>query len=156
MRLNVINKYTYTLETIVQAGQNKMAIVSVPIRTNPELRPSRLFSSMFGYVKKSMLTIIRSYITYKPMYFFTTLGSLITLVGIALFIRFILLGATGHTQSLIVASSALIIGVLIIIIGLLADTISTNRRLLEEIQYELRKMDYGLSEEEKNKKKGEF
>lgn len=65
MRLNVINDYTYTLETIVQAGRNKMAVISVPIRTNAELRPSRLFSSMFGYVKKSMLTIIRTYISYK-------------------------------------------------------------------------------------------
>ena len=67
MRMNVINEYTYTLETIVQAGRNKMAVTSVPIRTNPELRKSRLFHSMFGYVKKSMLTIGRAYMMYRPL-----------------------------------------------------------------------------------------
>lgn len=75
MRLNVINEYTYTLETIVQAGREKMSIISVPIRTNAELRPSRLFSSMFGYIKKSMLTIIRAFMMYKPLRFFTLAGS---------------------------------------------------------------------------------
>ena len=71
MRMNVVNEYTYTLETIVQAGRNKMAITSVPIRTNGELRPSRLFNSMMGYVKKSMLTIIRAFLMYRPLMFFT-------------------------------------------------------------------------------------
>lgn len=75
MRLNVINEYTYTLETIVQAGRNKMAVTSVPIRTNAELRPSRLFSSMFGYVKKSMLTIGRAYMMYRPLFFFCDIGA---------------------------------------------------------------------------------
>ncbi len=74
MRLNVINEYTYTLETIVQAGQSRIAMTSVPIRTNDELRPSRLFNSMFGYVKKSMLTIVRAFLMYKPLRFFTLLG----------------------------------------------------------------------------------
>ena len=76
MRLNVTNEYTYTLETIVQAGRTKMAMTSVPIRTNAELRPSRLFSSMFGYVKRSMLTIIRAFLMYKPLSFFMGLGTL--------------------------------------------------------------------------------
>lgn len=74
MRLNVVNEYTYTLETIVQAGRDKIAMTSVPIRTNGELRPSRLFSSMFGYVKKSMLTIIRAFMMYKPLRFLRSLG----------------------------------------------------------------------------------
>ena len=73
MRLNVINEYTYTLETIVQAGRNKMAVKSVPIRTNPELRKSRLFKSMFGYVKKSILTISRAFMMYRPLFFFQLL-----------------------------------------------------------------------------------
>ena len=76
MKMNVINEYTYTLETIVQAGRNKMAIMSVPIRTNGELRPSRLFHSMMGYVKKSMLTILRAYMMYRPLMFFTYLGTI--------------------------------------------------------------------------------
>ena len=71
MRLNVVNEYTYTLETIVQAGRSKIAMESVPIRTNEELRPSRLFNSMFGYVKKSMVTIFRAFMMYKPMKYFT-------------------------------------------------------------------------------------
>ena len=82
MRLNVVNDYTYTLETIVQAGRNRMAITSVPIRTNPELRKSRLFHSMFGYVKKSMLTIIRALMMYKPLYCFTLVAMVPTLIGI--------------------------------------------------------------------------
>ena len=143
MRLNVINDYTYTLETIVQAGRNKMAVTSVPIRTNDELRPSRLFSSMFGYVKKSMLTIVRTYISYKPMLFFTSIGSVITLLGLGLFLRFFIGGMVGKTQSVVVATGCLIIGILVIVIGFLADTIHTNRRLLEEIQFQLRGMDYG-------------
>ncbi len=73
MRLNVTNEYTYTLETIIQAGRNKIAMESVPVRTNPELRKSRLFSSMFGYVKRSMVTIVRSFMMYKPLRFFTLL-----------------------------------------------------------------------------------
>ena len=73
-RLNVINEYTYTLETIVQAGRSKMAMISVPINTNAELRPSRLFNSMFGYVKKSIPTILRAFLMYKPLKFFCTIG----------------------------------------------------------------------------------
>ena len=155
MRLNVINDYTYTLETIVQAGRSKMAITSVPIRTNPELRKSRLFSSMWGYVKKSMLTIIRAYMMYKPLFFFSVIASIFGGIGAVLGIRFVvylILGqGSGHIQSLILASMMIIIGVLAGVIGLLADVISANRKLLEEIQFELRRMDYGQSESEKMK-----
>ena len=77
MRLNVTNEYTYTLETIIQAGRNKMAMESVPIRTNPELRKSRLFSSMFGYVKRSMVTIVRSFMMCKPLRFFMGIGGVL-------------------------------------------------------------------------------
>lgn len=143
MRLNVINDYTYTLETIVQAGRNKMAVKSVPIRTNEELRPSRLFNSMYGYVKKSMLTIVRTYISYRPMFFFTGVGSAIVALGLLLFARFFIGGMVGMVQSVVIAVGCMIIGILIIFIGFLADTIHTNRRLLEEIQFQLRGMDYG-------------
>lgn len=143
MRLNVINDYTYTLETIVQAGRNKMAVTSVPIRTNAELRPSRLFHSMFSYVKKSMLTIVRTYISYKPMFCFTMVGSAVTALGLGLFARFFYYGRAGMVQSVVIAMGCLIIGILIVVIGFLADTIHTNRRMLEEIQFQLRGMDYG-------------
>ena len=151
MRLNVINEYTYTLETIVQAGRNKMAVTSVPIRTNAELRPSRLFSSMFGYVKKSMLTIGRAYMMYRPLAVFTAIASVFAGSGVMIGIRYLYKcvkgEGKGHTQSLILSSMLVIIGVLAGVVGLLADVISGNRKLIQEIQYELRKMDYGPGHE---------
>ena len=151
MRLNVINEYTYTLETIVQAGRNKMAVTSVPIRTNGELRPSRLFNSMFGYIKKSMLTIGRAYMMYRPLAVFAAVASVFAASGVGLGIRYVVKYANGkgdgHVQSLILASMLIIIGVLAGVVGLLADVISGNRKLLQEIQYELRKMDYGPGHE---------
>lgn len=156
MRMNVVNEYTYTLETIVQAGRNRMALTSVPIRTNGELRPSRLFSSMFGYVKKSMLTIIRAFMMYKPLKFFTTLGSVISLIGVGLGARFLVYffagAGTGHIQSLILASMMIILGVMTIIVGLQGDIIAANRKLLEDIQYHVRKIDYDM-QEKKNEEK---
>ena len=152
MRLNVINEYTYTLETIVQAGRQKMAITSVPIRTNGELRPSRLFHSMFGYVKKSMLTIGRALMMYKPLYCFAWLAGIFGITGIGIGIRFLVYyfngSGAGHIQSLILASMFVIIAVMCAVIGLLGDVISANRKLLEDIQFELRKMDYGPGHDE--------
>lgn len=154
MRMNVINEYTYTLETIVQAGRNKMACVSVPIRTNGELRPSRLFNSMMGYVKKSMLTIIRAFMMYRPLQFFSALGSILSLVGIGIGLRFVYFFAIGqgdgHTQSLILASMMIILGVMTGIVGLQADIIAGNRKLLEDIQYHVRKLDYDGTKERCN------
>lgn len=148
LKMNVVNNYTYTLETIVQAGQNKFAITSVPIRTNPELRESRLFHSMFGYVKKSMVTIIRSFVMYKPLKFFLMLGSLVALLGLFFVVRFLyffIIGAgSGHVQSLILATTLIMLGSLTIITGLQADTIAANRKLLEDVQYRMRKIDYKL------------
>ncbi len=149
MRLNVVNPYTYTLETIVQAGQEKFAMTSVPIRTNEELRESRLFNSMFGYVKKSMVTIVRSFMMYKPLKFFGLIGSGLFLIGLILGIRYLVFmiegNAGGHVQSLILSSTLLMMGTMTVIIGLQADIIAANRKLLEDIQFHVRKMDYDLS-----------
>jgi len=146
MRLNVVNQYTYTLETIVQAGHEKFAMTSVPIRTNAELRESRLFSSMFGYIKKSMVTIVRSFMMYKPLRFFGGIGAVLFIIGMILGIRylvFIFTGASGgHVQSLILASTLMMMGFMTGIIGLQADIISANRKILEDIQYHVRKIDY--------------
>jgi len=146
MRLNVVNEYTYTLETIIQAGRDKITMVSVPIRTNPELRSSRLFNSMFGYVKKSMLTIIRAFMMYKPLRFFSLIGLMPVLFGVGIGIRFIFFWATGsgdgHIQSLILASLLILVGVQTIVVGLQADIIAANRKILEDIQYHVRKLDY--------------
>lgn len=156
LKMNVVNEYTYTLETIVQAGRNKMAITSVPIRTNPELRKSRLFNSMFGYIKKSMLTIIRAFMMHKPLRFFTIIGSSIFLIGLILGIRFLVfvfMGESGgHIQSLILASTLLLLGFQTFISGLQADLIASNRKLLEDIQERVRRLDY---DHDKNKKTDE-
>lgn len=145
LRINVVNEYTYTLETIVQAGRTRMAIMSVPIRTNAELRPSRLFSSMFGYVKKSMVTIIRAYVMYKPLRFFTYLGLIPFICGVGIGMRYIVLicmgVAKGHIQSLILASMLILLGVMCEVIGVLADVIAANRKILEDIQYNVRKLE---------------
>ena len=145
-RMNVVNEYTYTLETIIQAGQSKMAVASVPIRTNPETRPSRLFSSMWRYMKRSASVIIRSTAMYRPLHFFGVLGTILFLLGVAVGVRFLVYfcmgGGHGHVQSLILASSLMMIGFQTITIGLLGDTVAANRKLLEDVQYHVRKMDY--------------
>lgn len=152
MHLNVINNYTYTLETIVQAGRNNIAITSVPVRTNPELRKSRLFHSMFGYVKRSMLTIIRAYMMYRPLTFFTVVGAIPFLIGLGIGIRFLIFffqgNGLGHIQSLIFASTLMLLGFMTFIVGLQADVISANRKILEDIQYRIRRMEYKEDEHE--------
>lgn len=145
LRLNVVNEYTYTLETIIQAGREKMAITSVPIRTNEELRESRLFSSMWSYMRRSASVIIRSFMMYKPLRFFTALGSVIFAMGVLLGVRYLFYLFTeshaGHVQSLILAAVLMMIGFQTIVIGLLADVIAANRKILEDIQFRIRKED---------------
>lgn len=151
MRINVINDYTYTLETIVQAGRNKIPITSVPVKTNPELRESRLFHSIWGYVKKSVLTILRALMMYKPLYCFTMVAIVPSLIGLAIGIRFMVyyfMGrGSGHTQSLMLACTLLIIGFITFVIGMLADVISANRKILEDVQYQVKKMEYEKREQ---------
>lgn len=146
MRINVVNDYTYTLETIVQAGRERMAITSVPVRTNGELRPSRLFHSIWGYVKKSMLTILRAYMMYKPLKAFTFLAVIPTVIGLLIGFRFLYYMAVGmpggHVQSLILACTLIIIGFLTLMIGLVADVIAANRKLLQDTQYHARRSEY--------------
>ncbi|MCR5410314.1 MAG: glycosyltransferase family 2 protein [Lachnospiraceae bacterium] len=149
MHLNVVNQYTYTLETIVQAGRNRMAITSVPIRTNPELRKSRLFHSMGGYIKKSMLTIIRAFLMYRPLTFFSVCGLIPFTVGMVYVIRFLIFFAggngAGHTQSLVFATMLIIIGFMTFVLGLQADIIAANRKILEDVQYRVRRMEASYS-----------
>ena len=146
MHMNVVNEYTYTLETIVQAGRNRITITSVPIRTNPELRSSRLFHSMFSYVKRSMLTILRAFMMYKPLLCFTLVGAVPFLIGLGIGIRFLFfyftVGGSGHVQSLILACTLMLMGFMTFVIGLQADVIASNRKILEDVQYHLRRMEY--------------
>ncbi|WP_028519439.1 glycosyltransferase family 2 protein [Ruminococcus flavefaciens] len=159
LRLNVVNEYTYTLETIIQAGNNKTAMTSVPIRTNPETRPSRLFSSMWRYMKRSSTVITRSFVMYKPLKFFMTIGFVLLLIGAVLGIRFLILMAMGdgdgHVQSLILTAILIMMGFQTITLGLLGDTIASNRKLLEDVQYRVRKMECGKSDEEQRNEKAE-
>lgn len=145
MRLNVFNPYTYTLETIIQAGLSNLRVMSVPIRTNEDLRPSRLVKSISSYVRRSLITILRVFITYRPLFFFFWMGVVLALPGLALGLRFIyhyLQGSGGgHIQSLILASLALMLAALAAMCGLIADLISTNRKLLERISQQLLRKD---------------
>lgn len=161
MRINVVNDYTYTLETIVQAGREKIAIASVPIRTNAELRPSRLFKSIWGYVKKSVLTILRAYMMYKPLMCFTLLSIPSIAIGLGIGIRFLYFmskgSGSGHIQSLILACTLIIVGFLTFMIGLVADVIAANRKILQDVQYHIKRMEYEMSvfdNNEKDKKEG--
>lgn len=144
MRLNVFNSYTYTLETIIQAGQSNLRISSVPVRTNEDLRPSRLVKSIPSYVKRSLLTIVRVFVIYRPLALFVYIGSLLMLVGVAAgarFLYFYLVGSGGgHVQSVVFASLFITLGVLCYMMGLIGDLISTNRKLLERINLQLRQL----------------
>lgn len=146
MKLNVINEYTYTLETIIQAGQRRDAITSVPIRTNPETRKSRLFKSMFSYISRSSMTIIRAFMMYRPLLFFMSIGLAFFAAGLILGIRylyFLFIGeGAGHVQSLILASLFITIGYQTILISLQSDLIAANRKILEDVQIHLKRMEY--------------
>lgn len=147
MQLNVFSQYTYTLETIIQAGQKNIPIVSVPIRTNGYLRPSRLMKSMTAYIQRSILTILRIFITYKPLRFFTIAGSLPFALGTLLGLRwlwfFIVEGSEkARVPSLILAAILILIGVQLWIFGIVADIIAVNRKLLEDIQQRVKRIEY--------------
>jgi len=146
LRLNVINNYTYTLETIIQAGHNRVPMTSVPIGTNPQTRKSRLFKSTFSYIRRSIVVIVRSILMYKPMKVFTIIGGLVSAVGVAFVIRWLVLSSmgtsNGNVQSLILAAMLIMIGVQFIIAGMQADIIAANRKILEDVQYRVRKLDY--------------
>lgn len=142
MRLNVFNTYTYTLETIIQAGQSNLRIASVPVRTNADLRPSRLVKSIPSYVKRSLLTIIRVFVIYRPLALFVYLGSAFLFIGLVAALRFLFFflsgSGGGHVQSVIFASLFITLGVLCYMMGLIGDLIATNRKLLERISLQLR------------------
>ncbi|MBQ6342122.1 MAG: glycosyltransferase family 2 protein [Anaerolineaceae bacterium] len=146
LRMNVVNEHTYTLETIIQAGRERIPMTSVPIRTNKELRKSRLIHSIPNYIKKSSLTIFRAYVFYSPLKFFTILGAIPFVIGLILGIRFLIFmfqgNSTGHIQSLILASTLLMMGFMTFVVGILSDTIASERKILEDVQYHARRADY--------------
>lgn len=142
-RLNVFNSYTYTLETIVQAGRSNLRIENVPVRINGPTRPSRLMKSTFQYIRVSVLTLLWVYLIYQPTRIFNALGIAFLIPAIALAIRYLILAAmghgAGHVQSVIASGVLGICGVFMLAIGVVAHLLAINRRLLEQIRYIERK-----------------
>lgn len=138
VQLNVFNRYTYTLETIIQAGRKNIPITSVPIRVNCYLRPSRLVKNLASYVRRSLITIIRIFIVYSPLRFFTACAAIIAIPGVLMIVRFLFNYAIGegmgHVQSLILSGALLALAGILSVGGILAELIAVNRQLLEEIR----------------------
>lgn len=140
-QLMVFSDYTYTLETIIQAGQKNLAITSVPIRVNPDLRPSRLVRSIPSYIKRSIGTIVRIFVVYRPFTFFANIGAVLFGAGFLIGLRFLWFAAngqgSGHVQSLILAGALLGMGFQTLLIAFVADLLAANRKLLEDVRYKL-------------------
>ena len=153
LKMNVLSDFTYTLETIIQAGKKQIAIAHVPVRANPTPRPSRLFAGESHYVRRSASTLVRIYALYEPFKIFSLLGGAMVAVGVAIGVRFLYSYLTesgaGHIQSLIFGAVLLIIGFITTLIGLLADLIGRNRQLSEEVLLRVRRLEltFGSSEE---------
>ena len=147
LRMTIVSEFSYTLESIIQAGKKRMAIAHVPIVTNPRTRESRLFDSVFSYIKRSGATIVRIYAMYEPLKIFSYIGLSILTVGVLLSLRglynYLSPNAWGprNVQSLLLAAVFAIIGFQILLIGLLADVISANRKLLEDLVYRVRSLE---------------
>ena len=144
-RLMVYSDYSYTLETLIHAGARRLAVAYVPIQPNPAVRPSRLMRSLSDYLAHSTITIVRAYTTYRPLRAFVTVGALVVLAGTLLGVRFMYFylrgDGSGHIQSLILASVLLVVGFQVGLIGLVADLIGFNRKILEELLYRVRRLE---------------
>jgi len=145
LRMTIISDFSYTLESIIQAGKRRMAVAHVEVRTNAATRESRLFDSVFGYIKRSSATIVRIYASYEPLKVFSYIGGAFLGVGLLISLRFLYYYWTGSgygkLQSLILAAVLLIVGFQVILIGLVADLISGSRKILEDVQYRVRKLE---------------
>ena len=146
LRMTIVSEFSYTLESIIQAGKQRAAIAHVPVATNPHTRPSRLFDSIWGYIKRSSATIVRIYAMYEPLKVFTYIGTVVFLCGFALSLRFLYYYlftalAEGKIQSLILSAVLMIVGFQVLLIGLVADVLSSSRKLLEDLLYRVRRME---------------
>ena len=145
MQLHVFSEYSYVLETIIQAGQKGMAITSVPIRTNKDLRPSRLVKNIPHYIQRQALTIVRIFMAYRPFRFFAVPGALLLSLGMLISLRFLYFFFTsrgaGHVQSLILSALLMGVGLFLMMVGLLADLTAVNRKLLERLDWRMQKIE---------------
>lgn len=139
----VLSEYSYTLETLIQAGAHHMAVLYVPVRTNPQTRPSRLMRNIPHYLTNSGTTILRSYTMYRPLHVFTLISLVMVIAGLVLMVRYLFFylngQGSGHVQSLILAAILLILGFQTFFIGLLADLMGFNRKILEELLYRIKR-----------------
>ena len=146
MQMNIVSAFSYTIETVIQAGKKNMAVTNVPIGTNPKTRESRLFQSIPKFIEHSLTTMVRMYTMYQPLKVFFYIGCLCILAGLIPSIRFLFYFFTGqgsgHIQSLILAAILFIIGFQVFMIGLVADVISFNRKLIEETLLRVRRMEF--------------
>ena len=145
LALNVFDNYTYTIETVIQSKTKGLHILSVPIRVNPTFRKSRLVKNIFTYIQKNSFTILRMFIIYRPFRFFAIIGGILLLLGLALLGRFfyfyIFESGNGHIQSLIISAILIITGFQTCIFGILADLLAINRKLIEDVQIRIRKIE---------------
>jgi glycosyltransferase involved in cell wall biosynthesis len=152
MSINVITDFSYAMETIIHAGRKRLAITHVPVETNPKTRESRLFNNIFQHMGKSGAAIVRSYTMYKPLKVFVLSGSLAVILGIIPFIRFLFLRITHgdspsmHMQSMMFGAVLFMLGIMFVVIGLVADLLATNRKLIEETLFRLKKQEFRENE----------
>ena len=146
LRLNVFSKFTYTLETLIQAGKKNLTVAHVPVRVNEKLRESRLFPGLWFYLKRSTSTMVRIYALYEPLKVFTYLGTLVGGLGALLVLRFLYYfmtspGPVGKLQSLLIGAALVGMGLLLGLIGIVSDVMAANRQLTEDIQFRIRRME---------------
>ena len=147
LHLNIISPFSYTIEMLIQAGSKQLAITTVPVRTNPVARRSRLFRSTPHFISRSVATMVRMYAMYKPLITFSYIGLLIGIVGAVPIIRFLYFYSigqgAGHVQSLVLGGSLVVIAFMILLIGLVADLINFNRQLIEITLEKVRRLELG-------------
>ena len=150
LQMNIVSSFSYTIETVIQAGTKQLAVTSVPVETNAKTRESRLFSSIPRFIQRQVDTIVRMYSMYKPLRVFLAIGILLVVIGsipIARFLFFYFSGdGAGHVQSLILGGTLLILGFVTFLIGLLADLVGFNRRLIEIVLEKVRRLEIGRND----------
>lgn len=145
IRTNIVSPFSYTIETVIQAGKKDMAVVSVPVSTNPKTRESRLFKSIPTFIQRQLSTIVRMYAMYQPLRVFFYIGTFLTIFGLIPIARFLYFyfsdGGAGHVQSLVLGGVLLLMGFVAYLAGLVADLISFNRQLLELTLEKVKRME---------------
>lgn len=156
--LHILSDFSYTTEMLIQAGRNRLRVISVPIRTNKVERPSRLFTSIPGFITRTGITIVRAYAMYYPLRVFLTLGSALAVIGTLPILRFLFFyfteGGAGHIQSLVIGGTVLLLGILAVFLGIVADLVGRNRQLSETMLTRIKRLEYMVANPVKDGKNG--